>query len=320
MADQSSDVAAIHVKLDQLIAAYTAANIPGGHTPSQSVFSPAPDRHSPAGPQLDTADSITPGGKAASGWKAATTATAVEDWASLNAALSPDPRAFGNAPVVPKPDLAAALAEPASPAFKVKFTVNGASTADQDFGAAAQNPGLEGATVPAPAVGKAASAAADRTSAPAAGKAGAASAPQVLPRQSAWDRLRGQAASSSTGTSHAPDPASRPQTDEPVAAAAMTVKGGGMVSVAQTGGLAAAPAGQNDEMVLELASDAPVAAAAATAPDAGHATSAPSTLLSRSAGHIGVLAGGGHTGIVSVSVPATKPKSSLKKMLRRVLQ
>ncbi|KAL3138770.1 hypothetical protein ABBQ32_005615 [Trebouxia sp. C0010 RCD-2024] len=315
LANQSSDVAAIHVKLDQLIAAYTAANSPGVHTPSQSVFSPAPDRQVPTVPLLNTADSITPGGKAAAGGKAATTAAAV-DRAPGSDALSPEPRALGNAPVVLMPDLAAVVAERAGPALKVK--VDSSSIADQDFGAGAQNRGLA-AMACAPAVAKAA-AAADRTSTPAAGKAGAANASQVLPRQSAWDRLRGQAASSSTGTSNGHQTASGPQTDGP-AAAAMTTRGVSKALAAQIGGLA----GQNDEMVPEPASDAPIAAAAAaaaaaTVPDAGHATSAPSTSVSRSAADTGALAGGGHAGNVSVSVPAAKPKRSLKKLLRRVLQ
>ncbi len=65
---QGSDVASIHSKLDQLIAAYSAASTPRGITPPESIFSSAPYRQAAAAmeAQLATAESIAPNGRVSS--------------------------------------------------------------------------------------------------------------------------------------------------------------------------------------------------------------------------------------------------------------
>lgn len=266
MASQVSEVAAIHSKLDQILAAYASANTPRGITPPPSIFSAASDTHTPAGAaQLDTADSIMPGGKAAAGWD---DAAAAESEAADSSALSPASRAAADdaAEMSHASDSAVEDAEPVAPTPKVKFLLNDDSVADHDSTA-------------------------DGEEADTAAAAKAPASPKISSKQSAWSRLRTKAATSSSETSGSPQRPVKPDVD----AATMPP------DVARSSSKASAP----DSGSLD-------------ADSVSQDGLAPKPAVAASASSLSVSVGTSDTGD-SASAPAAKPRSSLKRMLRRVL-
>lgn len=271
MASQGSEVAAIHSKLDQILAAYASANTPRGSTPPASIFSMSSDRHATAGAdQLDTADSIMPGGKAAAGWDDAP--AAAESGAAGSSALSPASRAAddASAEMSNASDSAAEDAEPVAPTPKVKFLLDDDSAADHDSSAGDEEADTAAAAAKAPA------------------------SPKISSKQSAWSRLRSKAATSSSDTSGSPQPAVKPD----VAAATLpsdTARSSSKASAADSGSLDADSVSQ-DGLALK-----PVAASASSMSVSERTSDTADTASDL------------------ISVPAAKPKSSLKRMLRRVL-
>ena len=293
MMSQNNEVAAIHSKLDQIIAAYASVNTPRGNTPPPSIFSIASERQMAIGAQLDTADSIMPGGKAAAGWDNA----AAEPRAADSAALSPKSRSVDDDA---RSDSAADDTEPVVPTPKgVKFLLDDVIFGDQDPRTDAEEADTD-ANAEAPT----------RAPAPAASTAAAAAATsQKLSKQSPWSRLRSKTASSSSGTSDRQNPAGKPQTDMP---AAIETRSSPKVSAFNNGDSAGDSA--SDSATQDDMAPGPAAAAALSA---GPVPSASSMPASGVAADTEVQVAGGKTD--TVSVPAAKPRSSLKKMLRRVL-
>lgn len=300
MLSQENEVAAIHSKLDQILAAYASANTPRGTAPPPSIFSMASDRQTAT--QLDTADSIMPGGKAAAAWDDA----AAESRAAGGSAFSPASRAADDdAEVKYTSDSAADDTEHVPPTPKgVKFLLKDVSIGDPDPRAGAP------ADAPTPASSTAAAAAATS---------------QKLSKQSAWSRLRSKGSSSSSNTSDGQNPAGQPHTDVPDAVETRSTL---TASAANNGDSAGDSAGQDDMAPKSAAADsahqeemapAPAAAAApSTAPlNAEPILPAPSMLVSGAAADTEVQVAGRKTD--TMSVPAAKPRSSLRKMLRRAL-
>lgn len=270
MASQGSEVAAIHSKLDQILAAYAAANTPRGITPPPSIFSMGSDTHATAGAaQLDTANSIMPGGKAAAGWDDA--AAAADSGTVGDFALSPARRAVdadAAAEMSHASDSAVDDAEPVVPTTpKVKFMLDdNDSAADHDSST-------------------------DAEEADTAAAAKAPASPKISSKQSAWSRLRSKAATSSSDSSGTPQAVVKPD----VAAATLPsdiARSSSKASAADSGSL-------DDEAVSQDG----------LAPKPAVAASAPSMSISEKASDTGD----------STPAPAAKPKSSLKRMLRRVL-
>ena len=295
---QGNEVAAIHSKLDQIIAAYTSAGTPRGTTPPPSIFSMASDRQTATDAQLDTADSIVPGGEASAGWD---NAAAAETRAAGSSALSPASMAVDDdAEMQSASDSAAVDIKPVAPTPKgVKFLLDDVSIGDQNSRAddeeAETDASAEAPTkVPAPAGSTAAAAAATS---------------QKLSKQSAWSRLRSKAASSSSDTSDSQQPAGTPHTDESAAVGTRSPK----ASAANNDDSAGDSAVQEDMAPKPAAAAAPTTAALSAVP----VLSAPSMPASGAAADTEVQVAGGGTD--TVSVPAARPRSSLKKMLRRVL-
>lgn len=268
MASQGSEVAAIHSKLDQILAAYAAANTPRGITPPPSIFSMGSATHPTAGAaQLDTADSIMPGGKAAAGWDDDAPAAA-DSGAADSSALSPAIRAAdadAAAEMSHASDSAVDDANPVVPTTpKVKFMLEDISIADSST---------------------------DAEEADTAAAARPPASPKISSKQSAWSRLRSKAATSSSETSGSPQAAVKPD----VAAATMpsdVARSNSPASVADSGTLDD-ESGSQDGL----------------APKPAVAASASSMSVSEKTSDTGD----------SAPAPAAKPKSSLKRMLRRVL-
>ena len=287
---QGNEVAAIHSKLDQIIAAYASANTPRGTTPPPSIFSMASDRQTATGAQLDTAGSIMPGGEASAGWDNA--AAAAETRAAGSSVLSPASMAVDDdAEMQSTSDSAAVDIKPVAPTPKgVKFFLDDVSIGYSDSRAHGEE-----AETDAPAEAP--------TEAP------AAATSQKLAKQSAWSRLRSKAASSSSDTSDSQHPAGTPHTDESAAVGTRSPKTSAADNDGSAGDSAGDSAGQEDMAPKPAAAAAPKTAALG----AGPVLSAPSMPASGAAADTEVQVAGG------VSVPAARPRSSLKKMLRRVL-
>ena len=287
MMNQGDEVAAIHSKLDQILAAYASANTPRGSTPPPSIFSLAPDsKQALPAAQVDTADSIMPGGKAAVGWDDAT----AESRAADSSAPSPASRAADDAEVSFASDSAPDDTEPVAPTPKgVKFLLDDVSVGDQDPRADAEDADTD---APAEAAAQA---------------AGAAATSQKLPKLSAWSRLRVKAASSLSDTNDNQRPKGNHQAD--VLAA--------VVAKSTLKDLAADHADPADDSTSQDHM-APTSAAAAspltTALGVGPVPSAPSMSVSGAAADTEVQDAGGKTDIAPVR--AAKPRSSLKKLLR----
>ena len=182
-------MAAIHTKLDQLIAVYTTANTPRSGTTPASIFSTASDTH--AAPslhaQLSTAESILPGGKAAA---AAASTGAAHHNARAVADTDASPKGRGLADAEEEAE-AAAAAEPVVTTPKVRFSLADLSSADK---ASSADTGQDAALASAAAAAEAAS---------------TEVALQTVPRVSAWSRLRAKAASSAADTDDS-SPLARP--------------------------------------------------------------------------------------------------------------
>ena len=309
MLSQEDEVAAIHSKLDQILAAYALANTPRGTAPAPSIFSMASDRQTATSAQLDTADSIMPGGKAAAGWDNA----AAESRAAGSSAVSPAGRAVDDgAEMKNTSDSAADDSEPVAPTPKgVKFLLKDVSIGDQDPTADAEE-----ADTDAPAE------APTEAHAPASITAAAAAATsQKLSKPSAWSRLRSKAASSLSNTSDSQNPAGQFHTDMPDAVKTRTPSA---ASAANNGGSVGDSAGQDDMAPKSAAADsasqddvAPEPAASTAALSAEPVLPAPSMPALGAAADTEVQVASGKTD--TVPVPAAKPRSSLKKMLHRVL-
>lgn len=295
---QGSEVAAIHSKLDQILAAYASATTPRGSTPPPSIFSPAPDsKQALAAAQLDTADSIMPGGKAAAGWDDA----AAESRAAGSFALSPASSAAADAEVSFASDSAADDTKLVAPTPKgVKFLLDDVSVGHQNPRADAE---VVNTDAPAEAAAQAPASAADKA-------AGAAATSQKLPKLSAWSRLRSKAASSSSDTSDSQRPAGKAQSD---LLAAVKIRGISKASAIDHVDSAADSTIQHGMAPTSAAAASPSTAALG----AGPVSSAPSMSVSGAAAETEVQDAGGKTDIMSVH--AAKPRSSLKKMLRRAL-
>ena len=256
----------------------------------------ASDRQTATDAQLDTADSIVPGGEASDGWENAA-AAAAETRAAGSSVLSPASMAVDDdAEMQSTSDSAAVDTKPVAPTPKgVKFLLDDVSIGDQDSRAddeeAETDTSAEAPTkAPAPAGSTAAAAAATS---------------QKLSKQSAWSRLRSKAASSSSDTSGSQQPAGTPHTDESAAVGTRNPKASA-ASIDDS-------AGQEDMAPNPADAAAPKTAALG----AGPVLSAPSMPASGAAADTEVQVAGGGTD--TVSVPAARPRSSLKKMLRRVL-
>ena len=312
--NQGSEVAAIHSKLDQLIAVYTMANTPRGGPVPDSIFSAASDaRTAPAAPgpsltaasdaqvggspnaRLNTAESIVPGGKVAAIERSLDDGRA-DDKLGMDAALSPKGGADSDTAL--DPAAATSGAEPIRTASRVRFSL--ANLIIEDDSSSKDAEGGSAAAAEAQVLPKAASTETDGTA-----------DSQQIPRQSAWSRLRDKAASNDSGAGNSSEAAVDPQVV--VCPSVPTIRSSLKSPKPGNTGNAVSSTLQHNS-VPEAASTS--AAAAAPEEEAASPAAMPSAPVPSVAAELD-RAGGRPQPLV---MPSVKPRSSFQRMLRRVLQ